>query len=86
MAKYKCVNKCYFRDRVWGVGEFLDSRKGEKIPHHFEQADEVESDVDEDGEPETMSELNAAQADVDAATGLPDGAVLPDGAESDILG
>ena len=65
MAKFVCVKKCYFRARVWVVGETLETVKGEKLPKHFEAVKKVAPVVKEPekvkDEPQTMSGLNKAE-------------------------
>lgn len=36
-AKYVCTKACFYRNRVWGVGEILLPRSGEQVPHHFKE-------------------------------------------------
>jgi hypothetical protein len=32
---YKCVKKCFFKNRLYDVGEPVNIGKGEKVPSHF---------------------------------------------------
>jgi len=62
MAKYICRKKCQFRQKIWEVGETLDSVEGENVPKHFSLASK--------NKPPTLIELREkqryAQAVVDA--------------------
>jgi len=33
--KYTCVKKCFYRNRLYSVGESFTSEKGEKVPPYF---------------------------------------------------
>ena len=37
MDELICINKCFFRNRLWVPGETLEPRKGEQVPKHFKQ-------------------------------------------------
>ncbi len=35
MATHRCKTRCYYRNRMWEVGDPLTARKREDVPHHF---------------------------------------------------
>ncbi len=39
--KYLCIRKCYFRHRIFNVGDPAHFEAGENIPRHFEPASSV---------------------------------------------
>lgn len=60
MTKYVCVTKCY-TDRIWNEG---DTVVAEKRPNeHFVVYKETEAVIKEDGEPETLAELQEREAE-----------------------
>lgn len=60
--KYKCIRKCFYRNRLWSPGETLDSTPGEKVPHHFETARLVKVEVKmEEAEAKTFSAMQKEQ-------------------------
>lgn len=32
---YKCKTKCFFKNRLYQVGDSYNAEKGEKVPEHF---------------------------------------------------
>lgn len=32
---YTCMTKCYWRRRIWEIGDTIESDGGEDIPRHF---------------------------------------------------
>lgn len=61
-TEYKCVRSCFFRGRLWGVGEILSPKVGEIIPRHFEFVKGLEVPTqDEPQKPMTFSEMNKAE-------------------------
>lgn len=61
---YVCRKKCYFRKKLWKVGETLKAEASEVIPSHFVVREKYlppeEKKLPE--EPKTFSELAKSQA------------------------
>ncbi|MFZ8932383.1 MAG: hypothetical protein ACO2ZP_00605 [Bacteriovoracaceae bacterium] len=58
--KFICKKECFYKDRVWGVGETLllsDSEKEENIPEHFVKNAIVEEVIEEPEPKMTLSEV-----------------------------
>ena len=59
---YVCKKKCFFRDRVWSVGETLQAKQDE-VPKHFvlkEKYVPEEKEVPQD--PQSLSEFQKEEA------------------------
>lgn len=74
MPTCECKTKCYFRKRVYDVGELLVLKEGEKAPNFFELVapivegpKEVLVENMETREPETLAEIQAQELKVDKA-------------------
>ena len=72
--EYVCKKRCFYKSRLWGVGEFLTPLKGEKLPKFFEPRKKGEA-VQEVEEPKTFTEINSKLVEeekkaLDAALGV----------------
>lgn len=64
--KYTCIKQCFYRNRLWSLGETLDSKPGEQVPHHFEAARMVKVEVKmAEAEAKTFSALQKEQEEQD---------------------
>lgn len=57
--KYYCKQSCYFRARLWRLGETLDAAEGETVPRHFIKEKPVE--VVEVNKGTALSELTSRE-------------------------
>jgi hypothetical protein len=63
-SAYKCQTKCFYRNRLWVVGEVIVPMEGEKLPKHFVQASaykKSKADIRLAADPKTLLELNKAE-------------------------
>lgn len=83
MAQYKCVTKCYYRDRIWNRGDVLNSIEDEEVPKHFvlKEAVPVEDVEGLEDEPETFTELQKKEAKELAESGADPTVVAPEEGE-----
>lgn len=76
MSKYKCIKKCYYLDRLWSVGEVIDSDKeDEVIKKRFAPIVPGQSAVpspSEEPEPKTFHEMNEKQVQAEKDALPPD--------------
>lgn len=86
---YVCVKKCFFRGRIWALGETLVPSPGESVPKHFITKDKyVPEPVVDLKDPKTFHELQkkenaAALAAVGHKPVVPSG---PKNAEGQVAG
>ena len=86
MAKYKCVTKCYFQEKVWDRGDVLSAVEDVEVPRHFiPMTDAPVEDIDELDEPETLSELQAKEDKELAESGADPTAEAPEAPGEDFL-
>lgn len=61
-AVYTCIQKCFFRNRLWTPGEKLKALPDEKIPRFFKAGEvKIEKPVVPEG-PKTLSGVQQADA------------------------
>lgn len=66
-VKYKCVKKCFYRNRLWVPGETLVPEEGEKLPKHFKVAKTVKVEVEvSEEEAQTLKDLQNQDKGVNA--------------------
>lgn len=66
MARFKCVKKCFYQNRLWSPGDApLELPDGSSCPPHFKEVKLVEKKIMEEvtiSSPKTLSELQSKMA------------------------
>jgi len=65
--EYRCIRKCYHKERLFDVGDIMDAVPGEKVPHHFEAVEGTTKSVGTSHDAEdkdAILEALKAEADV----------------------
>lgn len=58
-TEYVCIKVCYYRNRLWELGETLAPHNGELVPRHFMPKDKAVVAVKKQEEgPKTFQEMN----------------------------
>lgn len=60
--KFTCIKKCFFRARLWSVGETLQAAPGEQIPKFFTSKEVKPVSVPPVAEPRTFAEIHRKEA------------------------
>ncbi|NIU02031.1 MAG: hypothetical protein GWN01_14315, partial [Nitrosopumilaceae archaeon] len=50
MTQYKCIRNCFYKNKLWKEGEFVEVPEGETVPHHFVNFNVEQEKVREDAE------------------------------------
>lgn len=61
--KFTCIKVCYYRKRLWKIGEKLVANEGENVPHFFKSGDAKIEQAPVPEAPRTLSEVQKAEAD-----------------------
>jgi hypothetical protein len=60
--KYTCIQKCFFRARVWAVGETLQSAPDEQVPKFFTSKEVKPAPVIPVDDPKSFAEYQRKEA------------------------
>lgn len=62
---YICKKKCYFRGKVWLVGQAMSVPEAVKVPAHFVEKSEYKAPASKKEKPEPKTMLDLAKAGVE---------------------